>query len=294
MYMQFFGNYLLNQGLVSAAALMDALDKQAEVTVSFEALAVNDALVDAAQAEAARAEAEKSGKFIGDVMVEKGFLTQEQVGALLHAPPPGHLLLGQALVEGGHMSAEQFEAALSSYKNQNSIPDADFHNVKDGVIKLLIGKFCEIIESSEASKYITSYLTLLFKNLIRFVGDDFAPLEIKYLRGMVCTRCVAQKINGKFSAVSVIDAEGDALVGFASRFSKETIKAPDEYALACLSEFLNLHNGLYAVNFSNEEGDELELEPQTAYEEYDLEYMENIYIVPVCFTFGTINFIISF
>ena len=105
-----------------------------------------------------------------------------------------------------------------------------------------------------------------------------------------------QKINGRFTAVTIINASDEAIIGFASRFSKKALHPEFSvgYAQACISEFLNYHNGLYAVNFSNEEGEELELEPPVPYEDFNLEYMNNIYIVPICFPFGTLDYIISF
>jgi hypothetical protein len=291
--MQFFGNYLLNRGLVTPAALADALHRQSDTRLSLDVLAVNAGYLTAAQVDAAYTELQKTDKNVGEVMADLGFLTKKQVDELLDSQPPGHLTLGQALVDGGHLTDEQFEAALAEYKKENEISEADFREVKDFAIKMLVQKFCNIMDE-ESSKYITSYLTLLFKNIIRFIGDDFAPLDIEYTKGRVCNKCVAQKIRGLISAVTIIDADESSMAGFASRFSKENLTDADEYSYACASEFLNLHNGLYAVNLSNEEGGELGLDPQIAYEDYSLEYLENVYTVPLCFSFGAVNIVISF
>jgi hypothetical protein len=83
------------------------------------------------------------------------------------------------------------------------------------------------------------------------------------------------------------------MVEFASRFSNESLSMNDDYTKACISEFLNLHNGLFAVKLSNSEGIEIELEPQKYYEQMDLSGLGNLYVFPVNFTFGNVNFIVA-
>jgi hypothetical protein len=293
MYMQFFGNFLLNKQLVTPAALADAMNRQSASRLTPDLLALNAGLITADRVKTVYSEMQKSDKSIEETMISLGFVTKEQLDELAETQPPAHLSLGKALVDGGYMTEELFEDALTEYKAENEISEADFREVKDFAIKMLVKKFCNIMDE-ESAHYITSYLSLLFKNIIRFIGDDFAPLDIEYTKGRVCNKCVSQKIYGIINAISIIDADESSMAGFASRFARETVKEADEYAYACASEFLNLHNGLYAVNLSNEEGGELGLDPQIAYEDYSLDYLENVYTVPLCFSFGAVNIIISF
>ena len=260
MFTQFFGNYLLNKQLVSPENLADALHKQSTTRMKLGVLAINAGVMTAEQVDLVHAEQQKVDKRIGDVMVDMGFATREQIEELFKTQPVGHLLLGQALVDNGYMTNSQFETALRSYKEENSISDADFTDIKDENIVRLIEKFYGV-DSTPNSKYLTGYLSLLFKNLIRFIGDDFTPMEFAEKSLFECKNCLVQKISGADNSITVIDGDEYAITNFASRFAKEDITNYDEYAQAVVSEFLNLHNGLFTVNYSNVEGIELQLQP---------------------------------
>lgn len=291
MFTQFFGNYLLHQQLVSPEHLSEVLQSMKTTRLKLGVLAINAGYMTAAQVEKAHTEQQRVDKRIGEVMVDMGFLTKDQVEELFKTQPSGHLLLGQALVDNGYMTNTQFEQALNSYKQENSISEADFNNNSDDAAAKLVKNFYNF-NIGENSSYMTGYVSLLFKNLIRFIGDDFTPMDAKPALGEI-SNCVVQRIAGGLSAVTIIDADANAMIEFASRFAKEELVADDEYTQACVSEFINLHNGLFAVNVSNETGVELKLEPQCYYDNMDISELKNACIIPVCFSFGTVNFIIS-
>lgn len=291
MFTQFFGNYLLHQQLVSPEHLSEVLQSMKSTRLKLGVLAINAGLMTAAQVEKAHDEQQRVDKRIGDVMVDMGFLTKDQVENLLRTQPAGHLLLGQALVDNGYMTTTQFEQALNSYKQENSLSDADSANVSDDTARKLVTHFYNFSAGSNTS-YMTGYVSLLFKNLIRFIGDDFIPMDAHAVSGTL-SDCIAQRIEGGLSAITIIDADASTMIEFASRFAKEQLTDADEYTQACVSEFINLHNGLFAVNVSNDTGVELKLEPQCYYDNLDISELSNACVIPVCFSFGTVNFIIS-
>lgn len=290
MFTQFFGNYLLNQNLVSPEHLAEALGQQGKTRLKLGVLAINEGLLTANQVEKAHKEQKRTDKRIGDVMVEMGLLTSAQVDALLKTQPAGHLLLGQTLVDKGYMTTSQFESALSAYKRENSINDDDFKNIDDGAIRRLVDHFYSFDESG--AMYMTSYVSLLFRNLVRFIGDDFTPMDAHAFCGAVL-KCIEQRISGGLSAITLIDADAPTIIEFASRFANEKLTGDDEYTHACVSEFLNLNNGLFAVNVSNDSGLELKLEPQSFYDSIDIKSLSDACVIPVRFSFGEVDFIIS-
>lgn len=291
MFTQFFGNYLLNKQLVSPEHLSEVLQSMKNTRLKLGVLAINAGLMTAEQVERAHIEQQRVDKRIGEVMVDMGFLTKDQVESLFKTQPAGHLLLGQTLVDSGYMTNSQFEQALKSYKEENSISENDFNDGSDEAASRLVKHFYNFGGGAN-SAYITSYVSLLFKNLIRFIGDDFTPMEAKPVIRDI-SNCVVQKITGGLNATTIIDADNAAMIEFASRFAKEDLTAVDEYTQACVSEFINLNNGLFAVNMSNDKGIELKLEPQCCVEKIDVSELKNACIIPVCFSFGTVEFIVS-
>ncbi len=290
MFTQFFGNYLLHNNLVSSENLSEALQSMKNTRLKLGVLAINAGYMTAAQVETAHTEQQRVDKRIGDVMVEMGFLTREQVEELFKTQPSGHLLLGQALVDKGYMSNEQFETALTSYKTENSITDSDLANESDEASKKLVEHFYSF--GGDKNSLIIDYVSLLFKDLIRFIGDDFTPLEATTVNDSI-KNCIVQKMGGGIDAVTAIVADDNAMAGFASRFAKEEITENDEYSEACVSEFINLNNGLFAVNMSNDNGVEVKLQPQYVCDELPAGEISSACCIPICYPFGTVNFIVK-
>lgn len=292
MFTQFFGNYLLNSGLVSPEKLADALGKLSETKLRLGVLAINAGIMTAAQVDKVHAEQQRVDKRIGELMVDMGYATNEQIESLLKTQPSAHLLLGQTLVNDGVMTNSQFESALNSYKTEMGISDEELSSSDLGDFRPLIDKFYNF-NSTDNSSYLTGYIVLLFKNLVRFIGADFAPLSAEELYDKISKSCLGQEISGGIKALTLIDADDDTLIEFASRFSGEHLTQNDDYTRDCINEFLNLHNGLFAVNLSNETGLEINLSPQIVYDNINLATIKNSHVIPICFSFGTINFIIS-
>lgn len=290
MFTQFFGNYLLNQNLVSPERLAEAFTQQSKTRLKLGVLAINAGLLTAEQVEAAHAEQQRRDMRIGDVMADMGLLSHEQIEKLMRTQPSGHLILGQTLVDSGCMTTSQFEKALAAYKRENHITDEDFGNITDNTVRKLVDNFYSF--EANGGIYITNYVSLLFRNLIRFIGDDFTPMDAHAFCGAVL-KCIEQRISGGLSAITIIDADAPTMIEFASRFANEKLTDDDEYTHACVSEFLNLNNGLFAVNVSNDSGLELKLEPQSYYDSLDIKSLSDACVIPVSFSFGKVDFIIS-
>ena len=291
MFTQFFGNYLLRRQLVTPQQLSEALTIQKNTRLRLGVLAINAGLLTAEQVEKAHIEQQRTDKRIGDVMVEMNFLTREQVEELFKTQPAGHLLLGQALVDKGYMTNAGFESAINSYKAENSISDSDISNADEALAMKLISNFYKF-DADIRSDYIRSYISMLFKNLIRFIGYDFAPLESVNSENII-RNVVMQDISGGMNMSTMIYGDDSVMVELASRFSGEALDDYDEYTQACVSEFLNLHNGLFAVNISNDKGVELQFEPQCCYETFDMVGLSRACVIPVNYSFGTVNFVIQ-
>jgi hypothetical protein len=287
---QLFGNYLLRQQLVSPSHLIEALRSSSSTRVKLGVLAINAGLMTPEQVEEVHELQKTMDKRIGDIMVDKKYLTVEEVTSLLKSQKSGHLVLGQALIDSGHMTTSQFANALKSFKLENNITDEDFMDLRDAVSDKMLTNFYKLNENA-SSQHIVDYISLLFKNLIRFIGDDFIPRKIEKIPG-TAAQGATQRIKNGLSAITILDSDDQTVLEFASRFANESLSMNDNYTKACVSEFLNLHNGLFAVNLSNKEGIELELEPQQYYDNLNLSDLGTLYVFPVDFTFGTINFIV--
>lgn len=294
MYTQFFGNFLLNKGVISPKELLDAMEKQSQIHIKLGTLAMHEGLLTASEVNNIIIMQTHQDKKFGEIAIEEGYLTEEQVHDLLEKQQPDYLLLGQILIEDGLISNADFENLISDYQSLNEIYDLEANNAQIAPISNLLNDFCEF-ESEEVRNNAIDYLTLLFNNLIRFIGSDYTPLTpILCREGYPTNFCAAQQISGKIKIQAAIDVDASTAIAFASRYAHEECTEFDEYTKATLEDFLNLHNGLFNVNMSNKCSIELSLSPPEVHSGDILEFKGNMYLLPIIFPFGMLHFILSF
>ena len=219
----------------------------------------------------------------GTIAVEKGFLTEEQMIELLAKQKNSNLVLGQALIDFGFLDHKQFENALRDYKNSSSYTDESEDNMENEMLHVLG------IDSMKDSEFYGSYILLFIRNLIRFLGDDFSLAGVSRNVTISMNYACCQEIDGPIKAKVAIGGTERGFIGIAARYAGENLTEADGYTKACVGELLNLQNGLFAVNMSNQDNIELELSPQTSEEKMMLNIPENGIAVNLSFSFGEIK-----
>ena len=283
----------MNHNIVSREQLAKALDEKKNTRLRLGVLAINEGLMTSEQVELINVTQQTVDMRFGDLCVHMGFLKDEDVDMLLHKQPTDYLLLGQTLVNMGALTNADFEKAINDYKATLRLDDEDLSAERNEALSSMVMEFYHFSTAKNARLY-TNYVTLLFKSLIRFVGDDFTPLDAGICRTAEGSCVVSQMINGAYTGTTVISAGIDEYRSFAKRFAKEAYIESDEFDDASVEEFLNVINGLYAVNESNESGTEIGLEPLSVFRSEIVPIGTEAFSIPVQFTFGEIEFIIAF
>ncbi|MED4353952.1 hypothetical protein P9265_16665 [Schinkia azotoformans] len=292
MFSQYFGHYLLNKGLINTEQLKEALELQAETHVKLGVLSVNAGYMTPFQVEEVHEKQKQIDKRFGEIAIELGFLTEKQLDQLLSGQKQNHLILGQALVDLGILNIDQFSTALSNYKKEHSLSDEQFDAIKAGDIDTLVETIVGLEDISNKKLY-ANYLSLFAKNLIRFI-DDQVRLEAKkvndqYKANWMVTQLIKGTGAGEQTLSTGMGCDEETFIKFASIYAEETIDEIDELAKASVSEFLNLHNGIFLVNMSNR-GVELNMEPQQIHENAIVPV--NAVIVTAYLSFGAIDVMI--
>ncbi|OYP38959.1 hypothetical protein CG709_05535, partial [Lachnotalea glycerini] len=226
----------------------------------------------------------------GEIAIDEGFLTKQHVDILVNEHSPYFLLLSQSLVDKGYLTMEEFQASMIEYQSRFELTDLDFANEQSNKVNALIREFFEFDEvNDDLKEMLYCYIILLFNNIIRFVGNDFTPFPIVKIGAYPITWCVSQKITGDFSLHTAMDMDESTLISFASRYVGEDYKVNDAYVRSSMEDFINLNNGLFAVNVSNDNAKTLYLQPTLT--ENDVLFVPEapIYYIPIQFTFGTVN-----
>lgn len=292
MYTQLFGNYLLSKNIITPEQLVDAIRNRDDVIVQPNTIAMHFKLLSAADAEHVTSIAtDRNADFISTA-IDLGYFTAEQYDEVKDKALPEYLYLGQSLVNSGIFTCSTLEEYIIDYQSNSEMIDLDLYSdQKDNLDQLLLNLF--IISNEEFPLYIGKYINLLFTNLIQFIGEDFTPLNFMPVDEYPVTLCAYQKITGSHPLTMYIDLDEKVAIEFASRYVGEPFTEIDEYVKASLEDFLNLHNGIYNVNLSNESSIEMKLEPPMYAENTTIAQnpFEQLYLLPIVYPFGTINFI---
>lgn len=290
MYAQFFGNYLLSRNAVTKDQLIRAMQQKSCEHIKLGTLAIHAGYMTAKEVDQIVIMQTHQDKRFGELAISEGYLTELQVAELLKEQSPDFLLLGQVLVDEGIIDNQQLQSLIVDYQSENELYDFDYSAETKETISRLVENFFVVTERTLTS-FELSFLHLLFNNLIRFIGDDFTPVGPSVCTEYPTNYCVSQQISGEFSMKVYIDMTETASIQFASRYVGETFTEFDEYVQASLDDFLNLHNGLFNVNISNDRSIELKLEPPVQETNELLTFHTETYLLPIVYPFGTIHFI---
>jgi len=292
MYNQFFGNYLFSKGYVTKEHLISALIRQTKELVHVSTLALYSGYMSASEVEYVINIQHEEGKKFSEVAIANGFLTQEQVLELLNTKAPDFLILGQILINDGVFSYEQFENILTDYRSQSEFLDLELNDDNRNDIQRLIDSF-SILSESAIPDFGKAYLELLFNNFVRFVGDDFTTLPPSLCTEFASEHCVSQSINGKYLVNTYISMSEETSIAFAERYSGESFTEYNEYVAASLEDFINLHNGIFIVNASNDSSNELTLGTLAPHNNSIINFEQPTYLFPIYYPFGIVHFIME-
>ena len=190
-------------------------------------------------------------------------------------------------------SYEELERILFDYRNDTELDDLSLDVENQETIKTIISKFFLLAEMPVEENNVM-YLELMFNSLIRFVGEDFSPLTPMVLDEYPITFGVTQSISSDREYITHVDCDRETAIAFASRYAKEEFSDFDEYVIAALEDFLNLHNGLFIVNVSNTDSRNISLAPPEITMDGVLSGPNKCVDFPVAYPFGTIHLIICF
>lgn len=290
MFSQYFGNYLLNKGLITLEQLKDVMIIEKSVHLKIGILAVNSGYLNAYQVAEIHVLQAKMDKKFGEIAIEKGYITISQLESVLSEQQHGHLMLGQALIDRNYMTLNEVEVALNNYKKDYDLSDIQLKAIEDGNIDEIVSAFVNFETIRDVNTF-KSYISLFTRNIIRFIDEDIRIEKLKLNRKYVSHLIATQSISGEKNLLTYLDAKEDVFLKIASKYAGEEIKEVNQLAIESFGEFLNLNNGIFTVNMSNE-GVELDIAPQEISEGKELTNLSEAIGVTFYLPYGELNLII--
>lgn len=292
MYTQFFGNYLFSNGYVTKEQLLSALSREAKTNVHLSTLALFSGYMSAPEIEYVISLQDEENKRFSELAIIYGYLSKDQVVELLNAKTPDFLVLGQILIDDGVFSYTEFENILTDYRSQTEFLDLELNEENKNDFHRLIDGF-SIISEAAIPDFGKSYLELLYSNFVRYIGDDFASLPPSICTEFATECCVSQTIEGHYVINTYLNMDADTALAFAERYSGESYTEVDEYVIASIEDILNLHNGLFIVNASNDSSNELSIGVIEHHPNTIINFAGTTFLFPICYPFGVVYYIME-
>ncbi len=116
MAVRFFGQYLLENGVIDAKQLLAAISHQEKTNLKFGDMAIQLGLIDEDKLAQIFALQRTEDLRTGEAAIKLGYLTQEQVDQVLRAQQNNHIMIGEALVQTGAMDRTLLDRQLAAFK----------------------------------------------------------------------------------------------------------------------------------------------------------------------------------
>lgn len=291
MFSVFFGNYLLNRGIISAQQLEEVLVKQKETRLKLGTLAINENLMTVNQVKRIHLLQMKKDKYFGELSVEEGYISESDLARLLKKQKSEHLILAQTLIDEGYITLEEYEHELDRYKEMHSLSDNSFDALLEGNVSVVINELLNI-EFKDHDKLYKEYIELFFKNAIRFIDTNIRFEEIDQMNERQYEVLASQIIKDTDPYYTAIAGKKEHILKVASIFAEEEFIELTDYPKDAFGEFLNLHNGIFLVNMSNN-NHPMDISVQEVAVNKKIVSEREMYRIPCQFPFGTLDLIIG-
>lgn len=257
----YFGEYLRRKGVLSEEQYTQLVKEIKSARLRMGLLAVVNEMMTEAQAEEVNMLQQMQDRRFGDIAVDKGYLTSDQVNALLKMQGDQYLLCIQILTDHGYLSLEEIQSQLKQFKRDQRFSALDLDAIKSGDLDKIVPVF---MKESTIPPVMKDYIALTARDIVRFIDGDLMLEQTERINEFTSDFMASQELEGEFNFFVGVSGEPDAVLRAASIFGKEEFDTVDEDSLDAISEFINCNNGLYASKLS-EDDVELELLPPLMY-----------------------------
>lgn len=287
MFSQFFGNYLLNNGLITKDQFSSCMEYMRANRVKLGLVAESEGLITRAQADELNRLQMQTDKRFGDLAVEKGYLTDTDISHLLQLQGSPYLIFVQALEENDILARDKCLELVSQFQKDAGLTKTALEAIKCGDFDRLLPSFID----TDKEGYL-SILSLALRNIVRFVSP-YIRIERAEQATAYSARYIAyQKTTGAYEGFLGFGSNDDAILTIADGYAGEYFEKPDMDALDSVGEFTNCINGLNATELSYREVQIDMLPPEFLFDS-GIQNADGFYILPIYITGKRVDMIVK-
>ena len=294
MHSHSFGDFLLENNYITSDQFIESLQLlNLNSRPSFEVCGLYDRTVTYETFESLMSKPEYPEMSIKEIAKKYKIITDELIEREESKKRPLFVSLAEILLKKGYLSYRSCQEAFIDYESESELYEFD---ADEFLSENAEGKINFLSESVTMHDTLVTklFFKLMFENLYDNVGHDFTVLDPFECNEYPSNIMVAQDIlYDDITYTFAIDLNEQSLLGFAERFSDIEFKKVDDYAIASLEDFINLHNGIFNVNLSNDYGLEANLTPPRRYMGDLYAPKGKSYMMPIVYPFGVLNLIFT-
>ena len=239
------GNYLVGSGKISSEQLETVVQQLDKIRVKLGLIAVAEGMMTLAQADEVNRLQSVMDKRFGDIAMEKGYLTDDQIGNLLKAQGNTYMSFVQSLVNEGFVKMEEIDTIFDGYREENGFTKSDMETLKSDEPERIVPLFL----TAETMKY-ADIVGVAVRTIIRCVDRHMYIGKACEKTDFEIKNAALQEIQGEGGHVAGFVEQYGGLLKLASVFGQEDFEKMDIDALDAVGEFLNCVNGLHASALS--------------------------------------------
>jgi CheY-specific phosphatase CheX len=241
---KFIGQFLLEKGLITRDALIEASEQQLRSNLTLGALAVSKGLLTEEQADAINKEQQRTDKRFGEIAISRFLLNERQIDDLLQAQKKQRVFLGEILIKQGHISRDKFEAELVLFKKEQEksaeLVKVDLHSLPQHAV-------------------IEDFLDMTLKILLRVAKEQVKITSVSH-SALQCPYTFAQQVKGDQQFDYVLALPANMVLLLCQHFLRINCTEVNELALDAMNEVLNIISGNGCAKLSSR-GMKVTLEP---------------------------------
>lgn len=275
MFGLYFGKYLVEKNIISPTQFTTILQEQKKTKVKLGLIAVSENRMTNKQADEVNDLQKRFDRRFGDIAVEKGYLTADDVTHLLSQQGNPYLQFIQVCTENNILNIRDIETNLEQYRIDNDFSASDLEAIKSGDIDRLIPIFV-----NTSIPFTGECISLTIRNIVRFINSNIILKKSYIVHDYTFEALASQNVVGEHDIFLGLASKGDALLSVAEPFAKEEFPEMNADAFDSVCEFINCNNGLYASKLSREDI-QVDMKPPMFYTEKKLSSKGDIHVIPV-------------
>lgn len=243
MFINLFGDYLVKSGKLSCSQLKEISNSQGKIRVKLGLIGVSEKILTEKQAEEINRKQAVLDKRFGDIAIELGYLTGEQLSHLLDLQGNAYMVFCQLITDKGFMELSDIDEAFEDYMKTLNVKAEDYAGFKADDIDVIIPYFVPGDDSN-----VAQLIAVAIRTINRLVSTDIYVEAGSLVEAYTSSNYAFQELNGDMGFVTCFD--GDGIIKIASAYAHEDFEVIDADTLDAVAEFINIINGLFATALS--------------------------------------------